>query len=73
MNGTIIRNQHGAFCSACQSHLSIEEEDFETCDACDGDGIGCDGEDECPHEEYEADILTGIAACDMCGHRWILA
>jgi hypothetical protein len=46
-------------------------------------GCGCDGctcpecwsdepEDECIHEEYEADILTGIASCDMCGHRWTL-
>ena len=27
-------------------------------------------EDECDHEEYEADILTGVATCGMCGHRW---
>jgi hypothetical protein len=41
----IIRTQHGAFCPACQSLLSIEEEDFETCDACGGDGIGADNDD----------------------------
>jgi hypothetical protein len=26
---------------------------------------------DCEHEEYEADILTGIASCDRCGHRWM--
>lgn len=25
----------------------------------------------CDHIDYEADILTGIATCDMCGHRWM--
>lgn len=25
----------------------------------------------CDHEDYEADILTGIATCDHCGHRWM--
>lgn len=31
------------------------------------------GEDgpECDHLDYEADILTGIAACPDCGHRWV--
>lgn len=38
----IVRTQYGAFCPACQSLLSVEEEDFETCDACGGDGIGTD-------------------------------
>jgi len=42
----IIHNDHGAFCAACQSPLSIEEEDFGVCDACDGEGIGGDDEDE---------------------------
>lgn len=40
----IIRNQYGAFCSVCQSHLSIEEDDWDTCDCCGGEGIG--GEDD---------------------------
>ena len=31
-----------------------------------------DPEDECYHEDYEIDILTGIASCDGCGHRWML-
>ena len=46
-------------------------------------GCGCDGcdcpeccseeaDDECIHEEYEADILEGRAICDQCGHRWYL-
>lgn len=42
----IIRNQYGAFWAACQSHLSMEEEDFGQCDACDGEGLGGDDEDE---------------------------
>lgn len=28
-------------------------------------------EEECWHEEYEADI-NGRATCDRCGHRWWL-
>lgn len=28
-------------------------------------------DDECLHEEYEIDILTGRATCDDCGHVWI--
>lgn len=27
-------------------------------------------EDICIHEDYEIDILTGIASCDDCGARW---
>lgn len=27
-------------------------------------------QDECDHEDYAADILTGVATCDVCGHRW---
>ena len=30
-----------------------------------------DLEDECFHEDYEIDNLTGIASC-ICGHRWML-
>jgi len=29
-------------------------------------------EDDCFHEDYEADILTGIATCPRCGYRWML-
>jgi hypothetical protein len=28
-------------------------------------------EDDCDHTDYESDILTGIASCDRCGHRWM--
>lgn len=28
-------------------------------------------EDDCDHEDYEADILTGMASCGRCGHRWM--
>lgn len=41
----IVHTEHGSFCAACQSLLSMEEEDFGVCDACDGDGIGSDDED----------------------------
>ena len=26
--------------------------------------------EECVHEDYEIDILTGRATCDDCGHHW---
>ncbi len=34
MGSYIVRNAYGAFCSICQSPLSLEEDDFDTCDAC---------------------------------------
>ena len=41
------------------------------CDYCENPQCWDDElEDECDHEEYEADILTGVATCGMCGHRW---
>lgn len=27
-------------------------------------------QDECEHEDYESDILTGRATCNMCGFAW---
>lgn len=42
----IVKNQYGAFCSVCQSQLSIEEEDWDTCDACGGEGIGGEAEED---------------------------
>lgn len=27
-------------------------------------------EDDCDHDDYEVDILTGRATCNRCGHRW---
>lgn len=33
----VVRNEYGAFCSVCQSHLGMEEDDWDTCDACGGD------------------------------------
>lgn len=27
-------------------------------------------EDDCDHEDYEADILDGTAKCWRCGYRW---
>ncbi|MBN8243285.1 hypothetical protein JF546_09710 [Nitratireductor aquimarinus] len=38
----VIHAQYGSYCSACQSPLSMEEADFECCDACGGEGIGND-------------------------------
>lgn len=46
MVNSIVHTEHGAFCAVCQSLLSIEEEDFGVCDACDGEGIGCDEEED---------------------------
>lgn len=41
------------------------------CAQCMADWDDDEGEDGCCHEEYEADILTGIARCTMCGERWM--
>lgn len=41
----IIRNQFGAFCSVCQSALSTEEDDWDECDVCGGEGIGHERDD----------------------------
>jgi len=30
-----------------------------------------DYEESCDHDDYESDILTGIATCWRCGHRWM--
>lgn len=29
-------------------------------------------EDDCDHDDYEADIVSGDATCWRCGHRWIM-
>lgn len=38
----VIHSRFGSYCSVCQSPLSMEEADFECCDACDGEGFGSD-------------------------------
>lgn len=38
----IIHNRYGSYCTVCQAVLSQEEIDFDTCDACGGEGIGDD-------------------------------
>jgi hypothetical protein len=30
----------------------------------------CEDGDYCDHEEYEIDVCTGRAACQVCGARW---
>ncbi len=40
----VIHTRFGSYCSVCQSPLSIEEADFECCDACGGEGIGGEGD-----------------------------
>lgn len=42
----IVQNEYGSFCTACGSHLSIEEEDWGVCDACDGEGFERDDDYE---------------------------
>lgn len=34
------------------------------------DGYYNDEPDECYHEDYESDILSGRATCNICGHSW---
>lgn len=43
---------------------------------CDDDGDTCYDDyppDDCWHEEYEIDILTGRAECCYCQHSWYLS
>lgn len=58
----IVSTAHGSFCAACQSLLSIEEEDFGVCDACDGEGIGGDDDDFEPETPQDH---TPAEACQM--------
>lgn len=30
----------------------------------------CDDEPGCDHDDYDLDILTGRASCNMCDHGW---
>lgn len=48
----IVRNEFGAFCTSCGSHLGIEEDDWDECDACGGDGIG-DEDEWSPFDEAD--------------------
>ncbi len=41
------------------------------CAQCTADWWDDEPEDDCLHEEYEPDILTGIATCQQCGYRWM--
>ena len=43
------------------------------CMQCQADEQAWDDEDlseHCDHEDYDADILTGVATCGLCGARW---
>ena len=46
MASYVIRSQYGAFCSACQSPLGLEEDDWDVCDTCGGDGMDADDFDD---------------------------
>jgi hypothetical protein len=35
-----------------------------------GFGEDYDEDPDCDHDDYEADILTGRATCNRCGHQW---
>lgn len=50
MSGYVMRNEFGAFCSVCQSPLGLEEDDWDECDTCGGDGLW-------PHDEQPDDEL----------------
>lgn len=49
-------------------------------------GCGCDGcecvecwsdddefGDDCDHDDYELDVLTGRASCTMCNYSWFMS
>lgn len=42
----VIHNRYGSYCAVCQAVLSQEEADFDTCDACGGEGFGDDDFDD---------------------------
>lgn len=48
----IIQNQYGAFCSVCQSPLGFEEDEWDECDACGGEGI--EGDDDIWEDDSDA-------------------
>lgn len=50
-----MEHPDGCPCSICVGR-EIEEEELAL--------------DHCDHEDYESDILTGVASCGRCGHRW---
>lgn len=39
-------------------------------DDCDAGQFDDFDDDICDHDDYDADILTGVATCGMCGARW---
>lgn len=63
MTNIIVHTEHGAFCAVCQSLLSIEEEDFGVCDACDGEGIGGDDDDgpDTPQDHTPPELKAVLA------------
>lgn len=38
----ILQTPFGPFCSVCQSPVGPEEEDWDECDVCGGEGITCE-------------------------------
>lgn len=47
--GYIVRSQYGAFCAVCQHHLGFEEDSFDCCDVCGGEGWPEEHDDD-PYE-----------------------
>jgi|HubBroStandDraft_5_1064220.scaffolds.fasta_scaffold11950_9 hypothetical protein len=58
----IIRNQFGAFCSVCQSQLGLEEDDWDTCDACGGEGFESEDDFDYDYDEPQpiGDVVRPI-------------
>lgn len=42
----ILRGPFGPICAVCQSPLSCEEDDFDTCDTCGGEGLWGEAADD---------------------------
>ncbi len=57
----VIRTPFGPVCSACQSPLAPEEDDWDECDTCGGEGIGC--------EEIEDDIYPETLPAPLTAWR----
>lgn len=57
-------------CSALQAEPIIEQETVMSGESQWLDDDDYEPQDECEHDNYEIDILTGRAECDTCYHSW---
>lgn len=42
----VLRTPYGPICTVCQSPLGPEEDDWDECDTCGGEGLACEEVDD---------------------------